>query len=58
MAKVVWPHDRQTRVEWKAALGEVRNVWADCYLDRGHEIELERLVDNIAQPVPTSHSVD
>jgi hypothetical protein len=46
--RINWPHDKQARIEWQAALIGVKTVWADCYLDRGVALEIERIVGQIA----------
>jgi hypothetical protein len=48
--RVKWPHDKQSRHEWKAAMDETRSVWEDCYLDRGTPIDVERLIEHLARP--------
>lgn len=46
--KVKWPHDKQSRDEWKYALTETRGVWEDCYFDRGNPIDLEVVLNYLA----------
>lgn len=45
---VKWPHDRQSRVEWKAAIDETMGFWHDCYMRRGDGIDVTVLVDAIS----------
>jgi hypothetical protein len=46
--KIKWPHDKQSRDEWKYALAETRWIWEDCYLDRGKPIDLESVLVHLA----------
>lgn len=48
--RVRWPHDKQSRHEWKDALAETRSVWEDCYLDRGTVLDIEALIQYLAMP--------
>jgi len=48
--RVKWPHDKQSRHEWKAALDETRSVWQDCYFDEGNSLDIEALIQFLAQP--------
>lgn len=48
--RVQWPHDKQSRHEWKDALSQTRNVWEDCYEDQGNPIDVERLIEYLARP--------
>lgn len=43
--RVKWPHDKQSRDEWKYALVETRMIWEDCYLDQGRPIDLETVLE-------------
>lgn len=50
LQRVRWPHDKQSRYEWKAALAETRNVWQDCYHDEGTALDIEALIQFLARP--------
>jgi hypothetical protein len=48
LQRVRWPHDKQSRQEWKDALISTKKVWDDCYHDQGNRIDIERFIDALA----------
>ena len=49
VSRIEWPPDGQTRKEWKLAVEETRAEWERCYNDVGVPIDIEGLVEALAQ---------
>jgi hypothetical protein len=48
--RIKWPHDKQSRNEWKEALEQTQGVWSDCYHDAGNRLDIEALIEYLASP--------
>jgi hypothetical protein len=42
--RVIWPHDKVSRREWKQVIEGQRAEWENCYLDAGTPIDFGRLL--------------
>jgi hypothetical protein len=41
---IVWPHDKQSRHEWKAMIRETAPAWKQAYCDEGTPLDVEGLI--------------
>jgi hypothetical protein len=44
LKQIVWPVNTQPRREWKTAITETREAWANCYQDQGVPLSLTTLI--------------
>lgn len=44
LQRVAWPHDKQSRHEWKDAINDTREEWRRAYYDLGAPLDILRVV--------------
>ena len=47
--RIRWPHDKNSRKDWKTVINGTKETWAACYRDEGHPIDVEALVSALHQ---------
>jgi len=45
--RIVWPHDKENRHEWKRVLLDTRPAWESCYLGIGSPLDINALIDGL-----------
>lgn len=56
LQRVAWPHDKQSRHEWKDAIADTRDEWYRAYHDIGHPIDVTKIVTIINHELDASDS--
>lgn len=45
VSRIVWPHDKQSRGEWKRVIEQTRSAWESCYCDLGEPLAVAHLIN-------------